>query len=109
MARQPAPRHRRSGRREDDRDDEQRADRKQQQVLQLETVKVFLGGRDEISNRGELDRGWFPTGQEVQQDGDSRARQSREGPRMEEFDHAAREDVESAPRSTNPYGVSVVM
>ncbi len=102
MARQTAPGNggTRGGQHEDD--DEQGPEREKQEVLQLEPAEVFPGRGDEVSDRGEHDGGWFPAGEKVEKDGDSRAGESRQSPRMKEFDHAAREDAESAPRSTIP-------
>ena len=63
---------------------------------------MLLGSRDEVANGGENHGRWFPSGKEMEEDRNAGGRESRQGPRMKEVDHATREDVESASRSTMP-------
>ncbi len=102
VAGHPAPRQGRPGRGEHEGDDQKSAEEQKEEVLELEPALVLAGRRDEVADRREDDGGRLPASQQVEQNGNRGGGESRQRPRVQKTDHAARDDGASASRSTMP-------
>jgi hypothetical protein len=104
-----SPRQRWTGGRENKSDDQEGSHDQKEKVPETESVLVDPGGISKILDRREVDRGRFPTGEEVKQNRNCRECETGEDPRSSECDHATDVAWTRACRNAIPKGVSVVI